>query len=81
MKAYLYTQTVCPECTKLGELSLMQRLLMSDGRQFLLCCNPVCDLFHVPFESPTVKIKPVDDMSAEDIGVYLEELRKASLEG
>jgi len=81
MKAYLYTQTVCPECAKRQTFAVMETLLMTDGRQLLVCINPECDLFHIPFEAPTVKIKPVDDMSADDVGVYLEELRKASLKG
>ena len=78
MKAYLYTQTVCPECAKRKQFSIMETLLMTDGRQLLICCNPVCDIFHVPFEAPKVKISRVEDMSAEDVGGYLEELRKAS---
>lgn len=81
MKAYLYAQTICPKCAKDHTFAIMETLLMEDGRQLLICVNPACELFHVPFEAPSVKIKPVDDMTSDDIGLYLEEHRRQKASG
>jgi len=79
MKAYQHTQVMCPECNKKRSLvSVMKWIVMPDGKMIVTCVHPLCDLFHVPFEAPTVKIKPAEGITSEDVGRYLEELRKAS---